>query len=287
MAKIQNAKTQKNCLSAKKKVCNFYGPFFMLLTHIILQSDINNYNIRFLILECLFFVKLSYMKHIIITGASKGIGLELAKLFSIQNHKVIALSRNTSHLKSLSLDNVTCLDLDITKEEQNDILNNAIKNVFNNRVDILINNAGLLANTSFNTTSLDTFKSVYNTNVYGVVNMTQQALPYMNNKSHVVNISSMGGIQGSMKFAGLSAYSSSKGALITLTELLAEEYKETGPSFNVLALGAVQTEMLEQAFPGFQAPVTAEEMAEYIANFALTGQQFYNGKILQVSSTTP
>ena len=259
----------------------------MLLTHIILQSDINNYNIRFLILECLFFVKLSYMKHILITGASKGIGLELAKLFSIQNHKVIALSRNTSHLKSLSLDNVTCLDLDITKEEQNDILNNAIKNVFNNRVDILINNAGLLANTSFNTTSLDTFKSVYNTNVYGVVNMTQQALPYMNNKSHVVNISSMGGIQGSMKFAGLSAYSSSKGALITLTELLAEEYKETGPSFNVLALGAVQTEMLEQAFPGFQAPVTAEEMAEYIANFALTGQQFYNGKILQVSSTPP
>ena len=215
----------------------------MLLTHITLQSDINNYNIRFLILECLFFVKLSYMKHILITGASKGIGLELAKLFSIQNHKVIALSRNTSHLKSLTLDNVTCLDLDITKEEQNNILNNAIKNVFNNRVDILINNAGLLANSSFNTTSLDTFKSVYNTNVYGVVNMTQQALPYMNNKSHVVNISSMGGIQGSMKFAGLSAYSSSKGALITLTELLAEEYKETGPSFNVLALGARMTKI--------------------------------------------
>jgi NAD(P)-dependent dehydrogenase (short-subunit alcohol dehydrogenase family) len=45
----------------------------------------------------------------------------------------------------------------------------------------------------------------------------------------------MGGVQGSMKFAGLSAYSSSKGAVITLTELLAEEYKEAGPSFNVLA----------------------------------------------------
>lgn len=227
------------------------------------------------------------MKHIIVTGASKGIGLELVKLFSNQGHKIIALSRNTSHLKSLSLEHVTSLDFDITKEEQNNILNDTVKNVFSNRVDILINNAGLLANSSFNTTTLETFKSIYNTNVYGVVNMTQQALPYMDNKGHVVNISSMGGIQGSIKFAGLSAYSSSKGALITLTELLAEEYKETGPSFNVLALGAVQTEMLEQAFPEFKAPVTAKEMAEYIANFATKGQQFYNGKILQVSSTTP
>lgn len=97
----------------------------------------------------------------------------------------------------------------------------------------------------------------------------------------------MGGIQGSVKFPGLSAYSSSKGALITLTELLAEEYKETGPSFNVLALGAVQTEMLEEAFPGYEAPLTADEMARYIMDFALNGAKFYNGKILQVSSSTP
>jgi NAD(P)-dependent dehydrogenase (short-subunit alcohol dehydrogenase family) len=97
----------------------------------------------------------------------------------------------------------------------------------------------------------------------------------------------MGGIQGSVKFPGLSAYSSSKGAIITLTELLAEEYKETGPSFNVLALGSVQTEMLEEAFPGFKAPLSATEMAQYIMDFSLTGNKFYNGKILQVSSTTP
>lgn len=97
----------------------------------------------------------------------------------------------------------------------------------------------------------------------------------------------MGGIQGSMKFAGLAAYSSSKGALITLTELLAEEYKENGPAFNVLALGAVQTEMLEEAFPGYRAPLSAIEMAEYIRNFSLTGSKYYNGKILQVSNSTP
>jgi NAD(P)-dependent dehydrogenase (short-subunit alcohol dehydrogenase family) len=97
----------------------------------------------------------------------------------------------------------------------------------------------------------------------------------------------MGGVQGSMKFPGLAAYSSSKAAVITLTELLAEEYKENGPSFNVLALGAVQTEMLEEAFPGLQAPNSALEMANYIKDFSEKGQQFYNGKLLQVSSSTP
>ena len=97
----------------------------------------------------------------------------------------------------------------------------------------------------------------------------------------------MGGVQGSMKFPGLAAYSSSKAAVITLTELWAEEFKETGPSFNVLALGAVQTEMLEEAFPGYKAPNTALEMASYIKDFALTGHKFYNGKLLQVSSSTP
>ena len=128
---------------------------------------------------------------------------------------------------------------------------------------------------------------VYNVNVFGVVAITQAILPFMNKDGHVVNVSSMGGIQGSMKFPGLSAYSSAKGAVITLTEILAEEYKETGPSFNVLALGAVQTELLEEAFPGYKAPLTAKEMAAYMMDFALTGNKFYNGKIMQVSSSTP
>jgi NAD(P)-dependent dehydrogenase (short-subunit alcohol dehydrogenase family) len=112
-------------------------------------------------------------------------------------------------------------------------------------------------------------------------------IPFLKQGSHVVTISSMGGIQGSLKFPGLAAYSSSKGAVITLSELLAEEYKEQGIAFNVLALGAVQTEMLEEAFPGYQAPTSAKEMAEYICDFSLTGNTYYNGKVLQVSSTNP
>ena len=97
----------------------------------------------------------------------------------------------------------------------------------------------------------------------------------------------MGGINGAAKFAGLSAYSSSKGAVNILTELLAEEYKEKGPSFNALAFGAVQTEMLEEAFPGLKAPISAKEIADFILDFSLQGQKYFNGKIIPVSSTTP
>ena len=144
-----------------------------------------------------------------------------------------------------------------------------------------------MINKPFAQTSQIDFENVYKVNVFGVANLTRICLPYMQKGSHVVSISSMGGIQGSMKFAGLSAYSSSKGAVITLSELLAEEYKEQEIAFNVLALGAVNTEMLQEAFPGYDAPISAAAMADYIFNFALTGNQYHNGKIIQVSSSTP
>jgi NAD(P)-dependent dehydrogenase (short-subunit alcohol dehydrogenase family) len=154
-------------------------------------------------------------------------------------------------------------------------------------VDVLIHNAGKLINKPFSKLSSKDFFEVYNVNVFAVAELTRVLIPYLSKGSHVVTISSIGGVQGSMKFPGLAAYSSSKGAVITLSELLAEEYKEQEISFNVLALGAVQTEMLEEAFPGYKAPISAEEMADYVFNFALTGNKFYNGKILEVSSTTP
>jgi NAD(P)-dependent dehydrogenase (short-subunit alcohol dehydrogenase family) len=154
-------------------------------------------------------------------------------------------------------------------------------------VDVLINNAGSLVNKPFMEISSSEFEAVFQVNVFAVATLIRLILPLMNQKGHVVNISSMGGVQGSAKFPGLSAYSSSKGALVILTELLAEEFKESGPSFNALALGAVQTEMLEEAFPGYQAPLSAAQMAEYIIDFALKGHQFYNGKVLPISSSTP
>ncbi|MCQ0112588.1 Short-chain dehydrogenase [Zhouia amylolytica] len=229
---------------------------------------------------------MSNKKHIIITGVSRGIGFELVKLFADAGHKVLALSRNDKPVSQLEYPNVTSFSFDLNTDEDVNRVKSFVENEWKH-VDVLINNAGRLLNKPFSETSRTEFEAVYKVNVFGLAELTRIIIPHMNKQSHVVSVSSMGGVQGSMKFAGLSAYSSSKGAVITLTELLAEEYKETGPSFNVLALGAVQTEMLEEAFPGYMAPLSALEMATYIYEFSLSGHKYYNGKLLQVSNSTP
>lgn len=225
------------------------------------------------------------MKNIIITGTSRGIGFELALQFANAGYQVLALSRKTHHAL-LSHENITCLSVDLSIEEElqqvTDFLSTSWKNV-----DAIVHNAGSLLLRPFSETTQHDFENVYKVNVFGVANLTRICLPYLQKGSHVVTISSMGGVQGSLKFAGLAAYSSSKGAVITLSELLAEEYKEQGISFNVLALGSVQTEMLQEAFPGYQAPISASEMANYIFGFTLTGNKYFNGKVLPVSSTNP
>lgn len=226
------------------------------------------------------------IKNIIITGTSRGIGFELAKQFADAGHQVLALSRNTEPLQALHHEKISVLSVDLSIENE---IDKAIDFVSSNwkHVDILINNAGKLINKPFTELSSDDFLDVYKVNVFAVAALTKRMIPFLQKGSHVVTVSSMGGIQGSLKFPGLAAYSSAKGAVITLSEVLAEEYKEQGVAFNVLALGAVQTEMLEEAFPGYTAPITATEMANYIVEFSLNGNKIYNGKVLQVSSTNP
>ena len=225
------------------------------------------------------------MKNIIVTGTGRGIGYELALQFANAGHYVLAVSRKIP--KALAEHpNITCLSVDLSVTADLDKIKDFLSNSWPT-IDAIVHNAGALVMKPFSETTLEDFENVYKVNVFGVASLTKLALPYLRKGSHVVSISSIGGVQGSMKFAGLSAYSSSKGALITLSELLAQEYKDRGIAFNVLALGSVQTEMLAEAFPGYQAPLSALQMAEYIFNFTLTGNQFYNGKILEVSSTTP
>jgi len=223
-------------------------------------------------------------KNIIITGTSSGIGFELTKIFSKKNHRVLALSRDNSGLRELNLTGVDAIDFDINHHDYGKI-NEFIKTV--EKIDVLINNAGYLVNKPFNETTLEDFQMVYSTNVFSVAMVIKNTIDYMESGSNVLNISSVGGIQGSVKFSGLSAYSSSKGALNILTEMLAEEYKGHGIHFNSLALGSVQTKMLEKAFPGFTASSSAKEMAEYIYNFSTEGYKLMNGKVISVSSTTP
>ena len=226
------------------------------------------------------------MARVIITGTSRGIGMQLVRRFADLGHEVLALSRNDAPVRELHLPQVACWPFDLASEQDLEAVPVWVRKHWGT-ADILIHNAGLFLGRAFGETSSADFRKVYEVNVFGVAELTRQLLPCMEASGHVVVISSMGGVQGSAKFPGLAAYSSSKGAVITLVELLAEEYKETGPAFNALALGAVQTEMLEEAFPGYEAPVTADEMAAYILEFSLTGHRFFNGKILPVSNSTP
>ncbi len=223
--------------------------------------------------------------NIVITGAGKGIGFELSKLFAENNHNTIAISRNIDELKKIESPFLKPLSFDLSLNNYSPLFEFTENGL--GKIDILVNNAGLLINKNFRDITDTDFDNVFNTNVKAVFKLTQILLPIFNKGSHIVNISSMGGVQGSSKFPGLSIYSASKGAVSILTECLAEELKEEQIRVNALALGAVQTEMLENAFPGFKAPLSASKMAKYIYEFALTGHNYYNGKVLTVSSTTP
>lgn len=235
--------------------------------------------------------------NIIVTGASRGIGYEIVKQLSANsNNHVIAIARDKVKLQKLKEDclsvnasaQVTIIPFDLNTSTINEeLIPSILARV--NAVDVLINNAGTLLNKPFEEITAKELFYVYNVNVFSIIQLTQALIPYMGKveKSHIVNISSMGGFQGSAKFSGLSAYSSSKAALANLSECLSEELKERNIAVNCLALGAVQTEMLKEAFPEFNALVSATQMAEFIANFALTGHQYFNGKVLPVSLSTP
>jgi NAD(P)-dependent dehydrogenase (short-subunit alcohol dehydrogenase family) len=233
--------------------------------------------------------------NIIITGASSGVGFEaVIELIQSGKHKIIALSRSHDKLErlleitnSLNPDNeLFALTFDIVHDDYA-ALQQFIAANFDNRVDILINNAGVLINKPFTDLLETDFVEMLQSNFIGHVRMIQGMVDLMPAGSHIVNIGSMGGFQGSVKFPGLSAYSASKAALHTLTECLAQEFADKDIRVNCLALGSAQTEMLEKAFPGYESPVMAFEMGKYIADFALTGQRFFNGKVLPVALSTP
>ena len=236
------------------------------------------------------------MANIIITGASSGIGFEaVLELTRNKEHQVIALARSADKLRKLHEISISLnpeggklypAQFDIVYDNYPASLMPFIQSKFE-QVDILINNAGVLINKPFLETSSEEFAQVFQTNLFGHVNMIRHIAPLMRQGGHIVNIGSMGGYQGSVKFPGLSAYSASKGAIAILTECLAAEFEEQGIKVNCLALGSSQTEMFEEAFPGIEAGTLAFEMGRYLAEFAQHGHQFYNGKVLPVANSTP
>ncbi len=228
----------------------------------------------------------------LITGASKGIGYDTAMtLAKNPSHTILVISRNHEGLQQLINEaqkqtnhkNIHSKVFDIVNGDFND-LQSWVQSF--GALNGIVNNAGILINKSFENLSKDDWTQTFATNLFGVVNLIQQLLPILE-QAHIINIGSMGGYQGSSKFPGLSAYSASKAALANLTECLAEEFKDRNITVNCLALGAVQTAMLEGAFPAYQAPVSSLQMGEWVAWFLKNGQTFFNGKVIPVSVSTP
>lgn len=233
--------------------------------------------------------------NIVITGASSGVGYEaVLELIADTENTVIALARSEDKLQmlretALSINpgcNLFTCTFNIIHGDYVDELIPFIT-ACAGKVDVLINNAGALVSKPFDQLTQLDFADMLQSNLLGHVKMIQAVLPLMRKGSHIVNIGSMGGYQGSVKFSGLAAYSASKAALHTLTECLAAEFADRNIKVNCLALGSAQTEMLEKAFSGYLSPVTAAAMGKFIADFAISGHKTFNGKILPVSVTTP
>jgi NAD(P)-dependent dehydrogenase (short-subunit alcohol dehydrogenase family) len=232
--------------------------------------------------------------NVIITGASSGIGFETALEFALDSkNKVVCIARSADKLrklleiaKGINPDcNLLPVEFDLINDDYSALVPFLKQHL--GSVDILINNAGALINKRFVSTTENEMAAMLESNVMTHFKMIRYTLPLMEKGSHILNIGSMGGFQGSVKFNGLSAYSASKAALHALTECLAVELTETGIKVNCLALGSVQTEMLEEAFPGLEGSVLAFEMGKYVADFAKNGHKFYNGKTLPVAVSTP
>ena len=233
------------------------------------------------------------VKYAVVTGASAGIGREVARDYAkLEDWKVFAIARRGELLESLAAEfpsgQIIPVVLDLSVYDNSRLLK-ILAEAGVEHISVVIGNAGLLINRPFEEISANDWELVYRNNVIGPALLIRDLLPFLgqSNVSHIVNISSMGGLTGTIKFPGLAAYSSSKGALSVLTEVLAEEYKDRNLVFNGLALGSVATEMLEMAFPGFEANVTATEMGRYICRFGIEGWRFYRGKVLPVSNSTP
>lgn len=226
-----------------------------------------------------------------ITGASKGLGRALAKYLVVKyGCRVFAVSRDAERLESLKKEcgsGLEYLSVDLVNPDSVRIIREWLS-ASTTSLDILYNNAGYLANKRIGEMGEADFDRMIQVNYKAPYFLIKELLPLLRNGAtkHIVNIGSMGGVQGSSKFAGLSVYSSSKGAISILTECLAEELKEEGISVNCLALGSVQTEMLSEAFPGYEAQMSAESMAVLAGDFGMKWGKGVSGKVIPLAKVS-
>ena len=187
-------------------------------------------------------MKLTKKKLAIITGAARGIGLATAKLFSQNDYKVAIVDRDKNELSNLSLTNNLmksfCYDIsDFNKVEMmyQEILE------WHERVDVLVNNAGVADFGSIEMTDLNRWNEVMKTNLDGAFMCSQKAINYLKiTKGSIINIASISGLRASTLRV---AYGTSKAAIIQLTKQQAAELGEYGIRVNCVAPGPVKTKL--------------------------------------------
>ena len=181
-------------------------------------------------------------KIVFISGASKGIGLEIAHIFSKSNYQVIGTSRGNFSLDKLIDDsNAISVKLDVTNRNEIESLYKELKDQ-KLLPDILINNAGVTNDQLFLRMTYDQWDQTINTNLNGVFNLTKVFIKNMikNKYGRIINISSVAGLMGN---AGQVNYASSKSALLGFTKSIAKEMGARNITSNIIAPGFIKTDM--------------------------------------------
>ena len=219
------------------------------------------------------------MKQVLVTGASRGVGRATALELAALGASVHASSRST-----FALEGCTTHRLDHTSADSRRAF---VAELRGTAFDAVVLNAGALVNKPFRELSAEDFHLMATVNWSAQALLVQDLLPLLAPGAHVVFISSMGGFQGASKYPGLLAYATSKMAMAGLAESLQAELGPEGFFFNTLCLGAVQTEMLAEAFPDYQASTSPKMMGKAIANFALNGHQTQAGQVIPMTKSNP
>ncbi|MDQ0060212.1 oxidoreductase [Paenibacillus harenae] len=182
----------------------------------------------------------------VVTGAARGIGLEIVKAVLATGDQVIATVRRSPETLLDKLGkpaNLSVEILDITNEAQAKEAADQIVQKFG-KIDVLVNNAGFGLLSAVEEASADEVRKNFETNVFGLLNVTRAVLPYMRNErsGHIINISSVGGLSGNI---GWGVYGSTKFAVEGLTESLALELAPLGIHATVVAPGFFRTDFLD------------------------------------------
>jgi len=182
-------------------------------------------------------------KTALITGASRGIGKEIALILAKNGIKVIGVATSEKSLKSISnIDNIIPLSCDISSEQSVENLYNSIKE-HSDSIDILVNNAGIHMDNILLRMNKEEWKKVLDVNLNGPFYLTKILLKDMikNKRGRIINISSISGTDGNK---GQSNYAASKGGLLAFTKSLAKEVGKRNITVNCIAPGIIETDMI-------------------------------------------